>query len=124
MAASRMAHGAVRSWLILKNHGLRHFLDRDGVLNEDRGYAYRPEQIRWIPGAAEAIRMLKGRGYFVFVVTSQAGIARGLYDATDVQALHVWTNEKLSRRGTRIDNFRFSPYHPDYDHGDYCHLAH
>jgi Histidinol phosphatase and related phosphatases len=32
------------------------FLDRDGVLNEDSGYAYRPDQINWIAGAKEAVR--------------------------------------------------------------------
>ena len=39
------------------------FLDRDGVLNEDIGYAYRPDQIIWVEGAMSAVRWLNGRGF-------------------------------------------------------------
>ena len=51
------------------------FLDRDGVLNVDHGYAHRPEQLEWVEGAAEAVRLLNESGYYVLVVTNQSGIA-------------------------------------------------
>lgn len=89
------------------------FLDRDGVLNADIGYAHRPDQIRWIEGAAEAIRHLKESGWRVFVVTNQAGIAHGYYTESDVEHLHAWMSEELGRRGGRIDEFRYCPYHPE-----------
>ena len=66
------------------------FLDRDGVLNEDNGYAYRPDQIKWMPGSREAVRLLNQSGYLVFVVTNQSGISRGLYTDDDVKSLHKW----------------------------------
>ena len=56
------------------------FLARDGVLNVDHGYAHRPDQIEWVAGAAQAVRLLNEAGYTVIVVTNQAGVARGLYD--------------------------------------------
>ena len=65
------------------------FLDRDGVLNEDSGYAYRPDQINWIAGAKEAVRFLNKANYYVFVVTNQTGISRNLYTENDVQGLHL-----------------------------------
>ena len=58
------------------------FLDRDGVLNRDDGYVHRPEQIVWVPGAMEAVRWLNDRGFYVFVVTNQGGVAHGYYALT------------------------------------------
>jgi D-glycero-D-manno-heptose 1,7-bisphosphate phosphatase len=100
------------------------FLDRDGVLNEDIGYAHRPEQIRWIPGAMEAVKLLNQRGFHIFVVTNQAGISRGLYTERHVDTLHAWMNGELQKHGAIIDDFRFSPFHPDFDDGRFSHLSH
>ena len=66
------------------------FLDRDGVLNEDLGYVHRTDQFRWIEGAREAVRWLNDQGCYVFVVTNQAGVARGLYDEGAIVRLHAW----------------------------------
>jgi len=89
------------------------FLDRDGVLNIDHGYAYRPEQIEWVEGAAEAVRLLNEAGYYVLVVTNQSGVARGFYDEAAVQSLHAHMQDILSRHGARIDAFYYCPHHPD-----------
>jgi D-glycero-D-manno-heptose 1,7-bisphosphate phosphatase len=89
------------------------FLDRDGVLNIDHGYAYRPEQIEWVEGAAEAVRLLNQAGYYVLVVTNQSGVARGLYDEAAVKALHAHMQDILSKHGAYIDAFYYCPHHPD-----------
>jgi D-glycero-D-manno-heptose 1,7-bisphosphate phosphatase len=100
------------------------FLDRDGILNEDIGYAHRPDQIIWITGAMEAVKLLNESGFHVFVVTNQAGIARGHYTEDHVNQLHEWMNGELRRHGAWIDDFRFSPFHPEFDDGRFRHLAH
>ena len=55
------------------------FFDRDGVLNHDTGYIHKAADFRWIDGAQQAIKKLNDGGYLVFVITNQAGIARGFY---------------------------------------------
>ena len=89
------------------------FLDRDGVLNEDTGYVYRHDRLRWIDGAAEAVRRLNDASYLVFVVTNQAGIAHGFYQEEHIHDLHHWMREQLSRHGAHIDAIEYCPYHPE-----------
>lgn len=89
------------------------FLDRDGTLNHDTGYVYRIADFRWLPGAVNAIRALNDGGYYVFVVTNQSGVARGLYDEAAIRDLHDWMNEELRAAGARIDDMRYCPHHPE-----------
>ncbi|WP_116090592.1 D-glycero-alpha-D-manno-heptose-1,7-bisphosphate 7-phosphatase [Sphingomonas crusticola] len=89
------------------------FLDRDGVINVDHGYTFRPEDLELTPTAAEGIRLLNEAGYPVLVVTNQSGVARGLYGTADVELFHRRINEELAGQGARIDAFYYCPYHPD-----------
>jgi D,D-heptose 1,7-bisphosphate phosphatase len=89
------------------------FLDRDGTLNEDTGYVHRIADFHWLPGAVEGVRRLNEAGFYVFVVTNQAGVARGLYSEDDVKALHAWVQEQLRDQGAHIDDFRYCPFHPE-----------
>lgn len=89
------------------------FLDRDGVCNIDHGWVGTRERFEWVPGAKAAIRMAHARGWHVFVVTNQSGVARGLYDEAAVQSLHGWMEEEALRSGGTIDAARYCPFHPD-----------
>lgn len=89
------------------------FFDRDGVLNLDRGYLYKQEELEWMPGAIDAIKMLNDQGYFVFVVTNQSGIARGFFEEEDVYALHSYMAEEVEKRHGLIHSFYFCPHHPE-----------
>lgn len=89
------------------------FFDRDGVLNEDDGYAFDPNEIRWVNGAQQAVKAVNDAGYFAFVVTNQSGIARGLYEEHHVRHLHEWMSHELAHIGAHIDAFEYCPHHPD-----------
>lgn len=89
------------------------FFDRDGVLNVDHGYAHRPEQLEWIAGAPEAVRLLNAAGYSVFVITNQSGVARGYYDESAVRLFHTHMQDSLSSHGAHIDAFYYCPHHPE-----------
>jgi D-glycero-D-manno-heptose 1,7-bisphosphate phosphatase len=89
------------------------FLDRDGTLNHDHGYTHRIDEFRWIEGAKTAIKRLNDVGYLVFIVTNQAGIARGYYDAEAVNTLHQWMQNDLAKDGAHFDDIRFCPHHPE-----------
>ena len=87
------------------------FFDRDGVLNEDRGFVHRIEDFRWIDGAREAVRLVNQAGLLAIVATNQSGVARGLYGEDEVRRLHEWMAGDLAAFGARIDAFYYCPYH-------------
>ncbi len=88
------------------------FLDRDGVLDMDKGYIYRPDQVEWVQGAREAVALLHSLGYAIYVVTNQSGIARGYYTQKDMEALHAYMGKEIQKAGGQIDGFYFCPHHP------------
>lgn len=64
-------------------------------------------------GAIDAVRAVNLAGWLAIVVTNQSGVARGLFDRADVDALHRWMNQELAHNGARIDAFYDCPYHPE-----------
>jgi D-glycero-D-manno-heptose 1,7-bisphosphate phosphatase len=86
------------------------FLDRDGVLNEEMGdYVWRPEDFTILAGVPESLAQLKAAGYYLIVVTNQAGIAKGLYTTSQMRLCH----DKLQQACENlIDAFYYAPSHP------------
>ncbi len=95
------------------------FLDRDGVINEEIGYMYRVEDVRFVDGIFSLCRTAAALGYRLIVVTNQAGIARGLYTEADFQTLMEWMRGQLRQEGVELDAVYHSPYHPVHGVGEY-----
>ncbi len=89
------------------------FLDRDGVLNIDHGYAHRIDQLVWVEGAQRAVKLLNDASYTVIVVTNQSGVARGLYSEADIRTFHAHMQGVLKNSGAHIDAFYHCPHHPE-----------
>jgi len=89
------------------------FIDRDGTINVERDYLFRPEEFVFVPGAPDAIRLLREAGFRVVVVTNQSGIARGYYDEAAMHRLHRHMDELLAREGAAVDAYYHCPHHPD-----------
>ena len=98
------------------------FLDRDGVINTDHGFVGSRDRFDWVDGARDAIRLATERGWHVFIVTNQSGVARGMYDEAAVHALLDWIGDEARAAGGTIDDVRYCPYHPDASVSAYrCH---
>jgi D-glycero-D-manno-heptose 1,7-bisphosphate phosphatase len=82
------------------------FLDRDGVINHDPGdYTMSISEFIILPTVMEALKLANDKGYSIFVVTNQGGIAKGLYGhdtvaATLVKSMVLKSNESSTRLTT------------------------
>lgn len=86
------------------------FLDRDGVLNQERGYLYAVTDLELISGVAGAVRRLNEAGLFTVLVSNQSGPARGFYPVTHVDALHTRLRGLLvAEADARLDAELFCP---------------
>jgi D-glycero-D-manno-heptose 1,7-bisphosphate phosphatase len=104
---------ATRSELLTHRARPAAFLDRDGVLNVDRTYTHKLDDLVMIPSAPAAVRLLNEVGYYVFVVTNQSGVARGYYPETAVDRFNMNMQDILMSEGAHIDAFYYCPHHPD-----------
>jgi D-glycero-D-manno-heptose 1,7-bisphosphate phosphatase len=86
------------------------FIDRDGVLNEERAFVHRIEDFVFVPGAIEALQALQAAGYLLVVITNQSGIARGLYLEADYLALTGHMRERLQAAGVTLDAVEYCPH--------------
>jgi D-glycero-D-manno-heptose 1,7-bisphosphate phosphatase len=89
------------------------FIDRDGVIIEERGYLYRIEDFAPLPGAIAALRDLQAAGYALVVITNQSGIARGLYSESDYLIFSAHMEARLRADGVRLDAVEYCPHLPD-----------
>lgn len=89
------------------------FLDRDGTIIHDAHYLSRPEEVRLIGGAAEAIARINAAMIPVIVVTNQSGIGRGYFTLDDYAAVASRLDSLLKEAGAHIDATYFCPHTPD-----------
>ncbi len=89
------------------------FLDRDGTLNvrpPKAEYIRNPKDFVWLPGAKEAVKKLKDAGYFIIMISNQAGIARGVMTEQDFWDVQEKMQSDLKEIGAQVDAVYFCPH--------------
>ena len=96
------------------------FLDRDGVINVDRGYIHRSAQFEFVPGIFELARFWTNElRRPIVVITNQSGIGRGYFDEWAYEDLTRWMCERFEAEHTAIARVYHCPYHPLHGIGQY-----
>jgi D-glycero-D-manno-heptose 1,7-bisphosphate phosphatase len=93
-------------------------LDRDGTINHDSAEFIKTAD-EWVPlpGALEAIARLNHAGWHVVVASNQSGLGRGLFEVSELNAIHAKMHQQLGAIGGRIDAVFYCPHTAD----DACH---
>lgn len=94
------------------------FIDRDGTIIKERNYTYKPDEVELLPTVAEAIKLMKDKGFKIIVVTNQSGIGRGYFSLQEFQSTNARLFELLKansevRHRAEIDKIYFCPHRPE-----------
>jgi D-glycero-D-manno-heptose 1,7-bisphosphate phosphatase len=90
------------------------FLDRDGVINENRvDHVKSWDEFRFIPGALEAIAELTAAGLRIFVITNQAVVNRGIMTSSEVDAVNARMMDVIREYGGRVESVIYCPHRPE-----------
>ena len=95
------------------------FLDRDGVINQDKGYISKISDFKIYPGVGKAISLLNKKNYLVIIITNQSGIGRGLIKIKELKNLHNHLKKKIKNYGAKIDDIFYCPFHPKFGKGKF-----
>ncbi|HEX5805740.1 MAG TPA: HAD-IIIA family hydrolase [Macromonas sp.] len=95
-------------------HGKLIAIERDGTLNQlPEDFMRSPDDWVPVPGALEAVARLNQAGWRVVVYSSQAGLARGLFDMSTVNEVHSRMHKRMAEVGARVEAVFFCPHLPD-----------
>jgi D,D-heptose 1,7-bisphosphate phosphatase len=95
------------------------FLDRDGVININKGHIVSTNSITLFPGMEKALKYIKDKDYIVIMITNQSSIGRGLINESQLHKINEYLISKISKNNTYIDDVYFCPHHPKYGIGKY-----
>jgi D-glycero-D-manno-heptose 1,7-bisphosphate phosphatase len=96
------------------------FLDRDGVVNIEKNYVYKIRDFEFIDGIFDLCKKYQDEGYFIIIITNQAGIARGYYTEGDFRVLTRWMINEFKQHDVKISKVYHCPHYPDITGPCYC----
>lgn len=89
------------------------FLDRDGVLIQEKNYLHRVEDVVFIPGGPAALRRLRDAGFQLFIVSNQSGVGRGYFTLAEVEQVNTHLAREFARHGVTFQKIYIAPEAPD-----------
>ena len=94
------------------------FLDRDGVINDEKhmDYINTWEEFTFYPGVLEAIKLFSEKFGRIFIITNQRGVAKGVTKLEDLELIHNNLLESIKQAKGRIDKIYFSADMEDTSH--------
>lgn len=110
--ASDLRDGIIKS-RNLKTRQKAFFIDRDGTINKHIGFLKKPEEIKLLDGASEAISRINDSGYLAIIITNQPVIARGDITVDELKTIHNALETQLGNEHAYIDAIYYCPHHPD-----------
>jgi D-glycero-D-manno-heptose 1,7-bisphosphate phosphatase len=88
------------------------FLDRDGVLNKERGeYTYKTKDFEWVPDAIEALKLLYNNGFELIIISNQGGVSKNIYTKTNIFNIENAIKQPLEKQGVKILDSFYCPHH-------------
>lgn len=87
------------------------FLDRDGVINDRKmgGYIENIEEFHFLPGVVEAIVGFSKIFKYIFIVTNQQGISKGIMTESNLSDIHRYMTQQIEKAGGKIDACYYAP---------------
>jgi D-glycero-D-manno-heptose 1,7-bisphosphate phosphatase len=89
------------------------FFDRDGVINVEHGFTYRMEDFMILPDVFEMMKHWQDKGYLLIVVSNQSGVAKKLYQQSDIEMLHDHLRQEFIKNGIKVEEIYYCIHHPD-----------
>lgn len=96
-------------------------LDRDGVINKKApkaDYIKKWGEFEFLPDIIKALKLLKSNGYKLYIVSNQAGIARGMMSESNLKQIHKNMLNILKKNGVTINGIYYCPH--GWDEGCFC----
>ncbi len=87
------------------------FLDRDGVINYDKGYTHKIKEFKFKPKIIELLKEKTKKDFFLFIVTNQAGIAHGIFSTEELVSLQLNLKKLLFKNNILLHDVKYCPFH-------------
>lgn len=88
-------------------------IDRDGTINVEKEYVYKIEDFELIPGSLEALQLFTVNKIKIYIITNQAGIAKGYFTEEQFHHLTQYMLGMFEKEGIKVEKVLYCPHHPE-----------